>query len=318
LTEAKSSRAEALMENKTTSTREIRLGLTYGLAAYIWWGFTVIYFKAVSHVTPLEILAHRIVWSLVLLGVWMGFKARWREFSCVLRHRRSLSTLLLTTVLVACNWLVFIWAITHDRVVEASLGYYINPLVNVLLGFVFLRERLRRWQWVSVALAFTGVCYLTASLGALPWIALFLAFSFAFYGLLRKTAPVDSMLGLTVETLLLLPLALGYLAVLAGQGSITFLTHSRSTDLLLLCAGAITALPLLWFAHAARRLKLATIGFLQYIAPSLQLLIGVVIYQEAFTAQHGIAFAFVWTALALYSFDSVRWMKKSVIKNDPS
>lgn len=295
-----------MTDQTITTAQQTRTGILYGLAAYTWWGLVVVYFKAVSHVTALEVLAHRIIWSVVLLGVLMTLKGRWAEVSCVMRHPRTLITLLGTTVLVAGNWFGFIWAISNERVVEASLGYFINPLVLVFLGFVFLGERLRGLQWFSVALAFIGVGYLTLSFGAPPWIALFLAFSFGFYGLLRKRAPVDSMLGLTLETAFLLPMALGYLAFLAAKDSLIFANQSRWTDLLLILAGAITALPLLWFTHAARRLRLATTGFLQYIAPSLQLLLGVAVYGEAFQGTHAIAFSFTWLALALYSFDSIR------------
>jgi chloramphenicol-sensitive protein RarD len=266
----------------------------------------VVYFKAVAHVAPLEVLAHRILWSVVLLSLLMSMQRRWTDVRAALRSRRNIATLLCTTVLVAGNWFVFIWAIGHDHVVQASLGYYINPLVNVFLGFLLLRERLRPWQWLSVILAGVAVGYLTLGLGKFPWIALFLAFSFGCYGLLRKTAAVDSMLGLTIETSLLLPPALAYLAYLAFKGSIAFTTISPWTDALLVFAGVVTAMPLLWFTRAARRLRYATVGFMQYIAPSLQLLLGVTVYGEPFTIEFRITFSLIWLALAIYSIDAVR------------
>lgn len=290
------------MERDTSS----RAGVAYGLACYLWWGLVVVYFKAVAHVPPTEVLAHRVVWSLVLLSILMRFKDRWPVALAAVRDRRTLLTLMGSATLVAANWFVFIWAVGHGRVVEASLGYFINPLVNVLLGFVFLGERLRPLQWLSVGLATVAVGTLTARVGHLPWIALVLAFSFGFYGLLRKTASVGAMEGLTIETILLSPAALVYLVTLAGRQEIRFAAGSRATDGLLVFSGVVTALPLLWFSNAARRLRLATVGFLQYLAPSLQLLLGVVVYGEPFGRDHQVAFGLIWTALALYSFETMR------------
>jgi len=281
-------------------------GVLFGLAAFLWWGLVPIYFKAVAHVSPWEVLAHRIVWSVVLLAVLMRVYRRWPAAVEAVRCRQTVVTLLGTTVLIALNWFVFIWAVGNDRLLEASLGYFINPLVNVLLGFVFLRERLRRWQWISVALAAAGVIYLTWRLGTLPTVGLLLAGSFGFYGLLRKTARVDALVGLTLETTLLAPLALAYLLYLASQEACAFGFQSRQTDVLLALAGVITAVPLLWFANAARRLRLATIGFLQYLAPSLQFMLAVLVYGEPFSTSHLTAFACIWTALAIYSVDTAR------------
>jgi chloramphenicol-sensitive protein RarD len=280
--------------------------VAYGLAAYTWWGVVVVYFKAVSHVPSLEVLAHRIVWALVLLSTLLALRHRWPQVLAAVRTRRTLLTLVATAFLVAINWLTFIWAVSHSRVVQASLGYFTNPLVNVLLGFLFLRERLRPAQWVSVALAAVGVTYLTVALGEVPWIALTLAFSFGFYGLLRKVAAVGALEGLTIEAMVLLPIAGSYLIFLASRGSLVFGHRDVRTDGLLVAAGAVTALPLLWFSNAARRLRLATVGFLQYLAPSLQLMLGVLLYGEPFRRHHQITFAFIWTALAIYSIETYR------------
>ncbi len=286
--------------------RSARAGVIYGLAAYGWWGLVPIYFKLVVQVPAVEVLAHRVVWSVLLLAVWMRIRGRWRVAAVALRDRSTVLTLLGTTTLIAGNWYLFIWAVGHDRILQASLGYFINPLVNVLLGFVFLGERLRKWQTVSVALAAAGVIYLTVGYGRFPWIALILAGSFGSYGLLRKVAPVDALIGLTAETLLLLPLALAYL-VYAGVGQhLTFGHGPRTLDLLLMAAGVVTAVPLLWFTNAAKRLRLATMGFLQYLAPTGHFLLAVIVYREPFVLDHAITFGCIWTALAVYSFDTVR------------
>jgi chloramphenicol-sensitive protein RarD len=287
------------------SGRTARVGVGYGLLAYGWWGLVPIYFKAVETVPALEVLAHRIVWSVILLVVWLRIQGRWRVAASALRDRRTAITLLATTVLIAVNWYLFIWGVANDQVMQASLGYFINPLVNVLLGFVFLRERLRRWQTFSVALATVGVVYLTVGYGQFPWLALALAGSFGLYGLLRKTAPVDAPVGLTAETVLLLPMALAYLVYQFYVGSLTFGAESRTMDALLIFAGAVTALPLLWFTNSARRLRLATLGFLQYIAPSGHFLLAL-LYGEPFTVEHAVSFGCIWTALAIYSVDTAR------------
>lgn len=284
----------------------VRVGVLYGLAAYFAWGFIAVYFKAVAHVPALEVLAHRIVWSVAMLLAWLAWKGRLGDLRAAFTYRGGLLTLFGSTALIACNWFIFIWAVAQARVLEASLGYFINPLVNVILGFVFLHERLRRWQWASVGLAASGVLYLTLSYGQVPVISLVLASTFGLYGLLRKTMQVDGLVGLTVETILLLPVSAGYLLVLAGQGSLVFAHLSPGTDLLLALAGVVTALPLLWFANAVRRLPLATVGILQYIAPTLQFLLAVVAFGEPFTRDHLIAFLAIWSALALYSADAWR------------
>lgn len=286
-----------------------RVGVAYGLAAYLWWGFIPLYFKAVASVPPLEVLAHRVLWSLVFLGLILWARGRQRDFRRVLRDRRSLGLLAVTTVLIAVNWLVFIWAVFNNRLLEASLGYFINPLVNVLLGFLFLRERLRLWQTLAVALAGLGVIWLAVGSGTMPWIALVLAASFGTYGLLRKIARPDGPVGLAVETLLLAPVALGWLWWSSHQGTLVFGERGWGLSLLLMAGGPITALPLVWFAEGARRLRYATIGFLQYIAPSLQFLLAVAVFGEAFTAAHAVSFGLIWAALLLYTLDTMRSLR---------
>ncbi|MHB0972190.1 MAG: EamA family transporter RarD [Thermoanaerobaculia bacterium] len=281
-------------------------GIGYALAAYGFWGLVPIYFKAVGHVPSLEVLAHRVIWSVVLLAIWTQLRGTWDATLVALRDRGVLLILVGTTVLVTANWFIFIWAVSHGFILQSSLGYYINPLVNILFGFLFLKERLRPIEWVSVALAATGVAYQTLSLGEFPWISLLLAFSFGSYGLLRKIARVESVAGLTIETALTFPIALAFLLVANAREKLVFAHHALSTDALLALAGVVTALPLVWFAHAVRRLPLSVIGFFQYIAPTLQFLLAVAVYGETFTRNHAITFACIWSALAIFTIAAVR------------
>lgn len=270
--------------------------------AFAIWGLAPLYFKAVGSVPPVEIVAHRVLWSALLLAVLL---ALWRGFGHLRRLRtepRLLAVLTLTAVLTGSNWLVFVWAISADRVLEASLGYFINPLVSVLLGRLFLGERLRPLQQVAVALACAGVLWRMLQVGALPWVALFLALTFGFYGLLRKRAPIDAVSGLFVETLLTLPLALAWLGWLAVHGELNF-GHGAATDWLLPLAGVLTAVPLMLFAFGAQRLPLSTIGFLQYIAPTLNFVLAVFVFREPFDNLQLIGFGLIWAALAVYSLD---------------
>jgi chloramphenicol-sensitive protein RarD len=293
-----------------SSPAERRAGLAYGLAAYLAWGLLPLYFRALHGVPPLEILAHRIAWSVLLLAGLTSWLRRWPEVARSLATWRGRLTLLATTGLITVNWGTYIWAIHAGRVLEASLGYFINPLVNVLLGVLFLGERLSRRQQVAVWLAGLGVAALVVSAGALPWVALVLATSFGFYGLLRKQARIDAVAGLFSETALLAPAAVAGLAWLhhAGAGH---LGASPGTSALLVSAGAITALPLIWFALGVQRLRLSTIGLLQYLAPTLQFSIAVFVFGERFTAAHGVAFACIWTSLALYTVDVVTALRRA-------
>ena len=294
-----------------SSRSESTVGVAYGMAAYLWWGLVPIYFKAVAQVPAMEILVHRVVWSVVLLAMLMRIYRRWPTAWAAVKDRQVRLTLVGTTTLIAINWFAFIWAVASGQVLQASLGYYINPLVNVVLGFVFLRERLRPVQGFSVLLAAAGVAYLTVSYGTVPWLALLLAGSFGFYGLLRKTAKVDSLVGLMLETLLLAPLMLGYLVYIVATGQSVFVNGPLTLTLLLPLGGVITALPLLWFANAARRLRLATLGLLQYIAPSGQFLLAVAAYGETFTRAHQVSFICIWTALTIYSVDAIRASRRT-------
>ncbi len=290
----------------TTPPPTSRKGLVYGLAAHSMWGLFPLYFKAIEAVPALEILVHRIVWSVALLIPLVLIQRQWPEVRRVLRDRRTLGVLLLTTTLIALNWYLFIVAVETDRVIQASLGYFINPLVNIVLGMVFLHERLSRPAAVAVALALIGVVAQTIMIGSLPLIALVLAFSFGLYGLLRKTARVGSVVGLTIETALLTPVCIGYLVWAHRAGRMSFASGDLHLDLLLVAAGAITAAPLLLFTSAARLLPLSTMGFLQYVAPSGHFLLAVFAFGEPFTTAHLVTFACIWTALAIFTRDQLR------------
>lgn len=279
-------------------------GVLYGIAAYAIWGLLPIYWKLLADVPALEILSQRIVWLLVILVALLLVRQQWAWLSKV-RERRVIFNSVVAALLLAINWFVYIWGVNAGYILETSLGYFINPLVNVVLGVVFLSERIRPTQWLAVAIAAAGVLYLTVSYGALPWIALALAFSFGLYGLTKKRAQLDSLDGLTMEATLLLPMALGYLLWLAANGQGAFGHADMTTMLLLVGAGAVTAVPLLCFGAAAQRIPLSLLGFLQYLAPSLQFFIGVYIYHESFTQARLIGFSIIWLALFVFSLESV-------------
>jgi chloramphenicol-sensitive protein RarD len=283
-------------------------GACYALLAYTSWGVMPIYWKWLAAIAPHEILLHRIAGTALFAALLLTLARRWGEVREIVRHRRRLLALLGSALLIAANWGIFIWAVQHGQIVATSLGYYLNPLANVALGMLLLRERLSRLQLVAVAIAAAGVAYFTIAAGGLPWVSLALAASFALYGLIRKTVEAGSLAGLTVETALLAPAALVGILLLEsrGAGALGAGTLGAAETVGLLAAGIVTALPLLWFASAARRLRLATVGLFQYIAPSLALLCAVLLYGEPFTRAHAITFGCIWLALALYSFESLR------------
>ena len=275
-------------------------GIWYGLAAYFIWGLFPAYWKLLKSVPALQIIGHRMAWSFIFLMGFVLLSGQWSGLRRAAFKPRVLAIYLLAALLVSVNWLVYVWSVNAGFIVETSLGYFINPLISVLMGVIFLRERLCPWQWVPVGLATAGVLYLTVTYGTLPWIALALAFSFGLYGLVKKLAPLNSLHGLTLETGLMFLLAVGYLlfAELRGEGA--FGHGGWTISLLLAGAGIVTTVPLLLFAAAARRTPLSVMGVLQYIAPTLQFLMGVLIYQEPFTHIQLIGFGFVWLALILF------------------
>lgn len=282
---------------------DTRRGVAFAGAAFLFWGLSPIYWKALGAATPLEISAHRVVWSFVLLAVLLAARRRGGELAAAVRRPRTLATLLLTTVLIAVNWYVYIWAMAAERVLEASLGYFVNPLVNVLLGVVFLSERLTRPQAVAVALAGVGVAVMTAEVGRVPWVALALAGTFGFYGLLRKTVDAGPQVGLAIETAILTPLTLLWLWRLHAGGGGAFARGDLGLDLLLAGAGAVTVLPLVWFTAGARLLPLSALGLMQYIAPTIQFLLAVLVYGEPFTTPHLVAFTIIWIGLGVFTWD---------------
>lgn len=278
-------------------------GLISALSAFLLWGLVPLYYKPLTHVSPEEMLAHRVVWSVGLLSLVMHFLGLWRVLFTL--SLRQYATLFVSAVLVSTNWFVFIWAVGQDRVLETSLGYFINPLVSILLGMLVLGERLGRWQYVALGFAILGVANQVFWLGALPWVALALAFSFALYGLIRKQLQLNAVLGLWVETLLMMPFAVWYLVWLSEQGAIVF-SHSEAViQLLIACSGLVTVVPLLLFTFSTKRLSLIAVGFTQYLTPSMTFLLAIFLFHEPFDTMQLITFVLIWTGLAIFSLDGV-------------
>jgi chloramphenicol-sensitive protein RarD len=285
--------------NRSGPDRAARAGFAYGIAAYGLWGVMPIYFKQLGHVDPVDIVAHRVTWSLLVLMVLLTIARAWPAFRDAMRRPRTLALLTLTALLIGINWLLYVYAINSGHILAGSLGYYLNPLANILLGRFVLGERLDRRQWAAVGIAGAGVAVLAAGALGTLWISLTLCFSFATYGLLRKVVHVDSLPGLSVETMLLFPIALGWL-LLGGTSGFGLFGHDGATNAWLAAAGLISTVPLLFFTAAARRLPYSTVGMLQFLAPSLQFALAILVYGEALTIAHGVAFAAIWAALALY------------------
>ncbi len=284
-------------------------GMLYAIAAYGFWGLFPLYWKTLQHVPALEILSHRMAWSLLFVLVLLLVRRQWGWVKTAAAQPKTLLLFTASAALLSLNWFVYIWGVNAGHIVETSLGYFINPLVSVLMGVFFLGEKLRRGQWVAIGLAAVGVLYLTLRYGSLPWIALTLATSFALYGLIRKTAPLGSLEGLSLETALMFLPALGYLVYLEAAGTAAFGHVDTLTTVLLGFAGVATAVPLLLFAAGARLIKLATIGILQYIAPTLQFLIGVLVYHEPFTLDRLVGFSLIWLALLVYSAENIWFIR---------
>jgi len=275
-------------------------GILNGIGAYVLWGFFPIYWKFLHEVSALQVIGHRIGWSFLLLIMVIVLTNQWKEFRSTALKAKTIGIYLIAGILLSINWLVYVWGVNAGFIVETSLGYFINPLVSVLLGVIFLRERLRSVQWIPVALAAAGVIYLTVTYGRPPWIALSLAFSFGTYGLVKKIAPLGSLYGLTLETAIVFPIALIYLAYANISGTGAFLHQGVRTDIFLIGTGVVTSIPLLMFASAARQIPLTMIGILQYIAPTLQFLIGVFVYHELFDQSRLFGFGLVWMALIIF------------------
>lgn len=285
----------------------MQLGIIYAALAYTIWGVFPIYFKSLHTIPPDQVMLHRMLWTLVFLAGVLAVRRQWSWLAAAVRQPKLLLGFMASAIALSANWFIWIWAVQHDHVVEGSLGYFINPLMNILLGALVFKERLRPWQWGAVAIATAGVIWLTVLHGSLPWIALGLALSFAVYGVLRKTASLGALEGLTLETLLLLPFALIYLAWLTAHQSNAFSSAPPNVQWLLAAAGPITAIPLLLFAAGARRIPLSLLGMLQYIGPSLQLMVGVWLYHEPFGGLTLLGYGLIWSALVVYSVEG--WMQ---------
>lgn len=292
-------------------------GLIYAFTAYFLWGIFPLYWKQIHSIPAIEIIAHRIVWAFVFVLIVVWIKQDWRKFFTAIKDRKVLLTFLITGMLLFVNWLVYVWAVNAGLIVDTSLGYFINPLVSVLLGVILLHERLRIGQLIPVGIATFGVIYLTVSYGSLPWIGLTLAFSFGIYGLLKKTATLSSLHGFTLEIGFLFTPALIYLIFLEIDGQGAFLFGTALNIFLLSFTGVATGVPLLLFGAAARRVPLSSLGLLQYVAPTLQFAIGVLIYGETITANRLIGFGLIWIALALYSVDILRYRHNTVANYQP-
>lgn len=287
-------------------------GIVYAVSAYVLWGLFPLYFTRIGHIAAIEVLVHRIVWSLVVVLALLAWRGRWGWLPALLKQPRVLGAFAASAVLLSTNWLTYIWSVQNGHLIDASLGYFITPLVNVMLGYTVLHERPRRAQWIALSLAALGVVWLTVQAGQLPWMALVLALSFGAYGLLRKIAPLGALEGLTLETLLLAPPALVALVVWWGRGPASFPTPDLATNLWLLAAGPFTAVPLLLFAAGARRVSMTTLGLLQYIGPSIAFLLGIWVFREPFSSARLTGFLFIWAALVVYSADGWRVARRAV------
>lgn len=286
-------------------SQQTRQGIFYALGAYFIWGVAPAYFKLVREVPPAEIMTHRVIWSVLFMLILITLSRSWKQVRQVAAQPKKVLLLALTAVTVGGNWLLFIWAVNNQHMLEASLGYFINPLINVVLGMLFLRERFRRLQWLAVVLAAAGVLVQLWQFGSLPVIALGLALSFALYGLVRKKIQVDAQSGMLIETLWLFPLAAIYLFGIADSATSHLSANPLSLNLMLVAAGVLTTIPLMLFAAACARLRLSTVGFFQYLGPTLMFLLAVLFYGERLTPDKLVTFGFIWLALAVFIFDAV-------------
>lgn len=281
-------------------------GIVYAVAAYLLWGLLPLYWKLFQSMAAWEILAHRIIWSFVFVAALLTVGRRWNELKAAVSQRKQKLGILFCSVLISSNWLIFIWAVNAGHVMETSLGYYINPLINVLFGVFLLKEKLQVGHWISIGLAAIGVAIITIQFGQVPWIAISLALSFSLYGLGKKMITIDSMLGLAWETILVSPLALIYLAFVQVNGTSTAFELPWYSIISLLLSGVATALPLYWFAQATKTLRFTTVGFIQYLAPSTSLLLAIFVFHEKFTVPYFIAFAFIWCSLVVFTYSSFK------------
>lgn len=288
------------------TTKRSLAGVGFGLLAYGIWGFFPLYFRQLAHVSPMDVLSNRAVWACVFVSLLLTLRRQWDKVAAIFRSRRQLLMLAMASLLIGSNWLVFLWAVANQQVVASSLGYFLTPLVNVLLGLVVLKERLKRLEWLSVALALLAMANEIIAIGSLPWVSLILACTFGTYGLVRKQLPVDAVSGLWLETLAMLPVCALYACWQAGNGHPVFTGHDLATTALLIAAGALTALPLLAFAAAAQRLDLASVGMLMYINPTLQFVTAIWLFGEPMRSAQLVSFGLIWLGLLVYSWSAWR------------
>ncbi len=303
------------MPTSELEQQRTRQGIFYAIAAYTMWGIAPLYFKTISYVPPFEILSHRVIWSFFFLAGLLFLSKGWGTVYYTLKNKKKMACLITTGILIGSNWLIFIWAVTAGHMLDASLGYFVNPILNVMLGMIFLGERLRKLQWLAVTFAVIGVIIQLVTFGSFPIVALALAGSFGFYGLIRKKVAMDAQSGLFIETLVLLPITAIYLLFIADSGTSNFSQNPMTLNLLLVAAGIITTLPLLCFTNAATRLKLSTLGFFQYIGPCFMFIFAVALYDEQFSTDKAITFIFIWIALIIFTFDGLFFRKKSSDKS---
>lgn len=286
--------------------QDSKTGTGYTLAAFLMWGILPLYWQFLDNIPALQILAHRIIWSFVFVALLISIQKKWRLIGQAFRSQKNILVILGCAVLITINWFTYIWAVNHDHVIETSLGYYINPLLNIALGMIFFREKLTKWQWIALLLAIIGVGIQTVEYGQFPWIALSLAFSFGLYGLLKKILKVEAMISLALETITVAPFALAYLLYVEGSDPTVSITNiSLTSALLLVSSGVVTALPLIWFAEGAKRIRLSTVGFLQYLSPTIILTLGIFFFHEPFHQSNFISFLFIWLAILIYTLSQI-------------
>ena len=295
-------------------TSEKTKGFIYGLLAFITWGFLPLYWKMLSQIPASETLAHRVLWSFILVTGIIVMLKKLGSLKQYLLDRKKLAIIAICSLLISINWFIFIWAVNSNQVIEVSMGYYILPLVSVFLGVVFLKEKITLWQCLAVSMALIGILIITVEYGRIPWIALVLAVTFGLYGLAKKLLKAEPLLGLALETAIITPIAIGYIIFiqLQGAGTLVLGEGTLTVTLLLIGAGVATAMPLLWFAESAKRIELSTIGFMEYIAPTITLLLGIFVFQENFSSTHFISFSFIWIAIAIYTVSKYLSFRKAV------
>ncbi|MXQ53376.1 EamA family transporter RarD [Shimazuella alba] len=299
----------------SSQQKDDRVGMWYATATFISWGILPIYWNSMKQVPSLQILAHRFVWSFIFVAILITLNKQWPLIKQVFSNLTTVFYIAGCAIFISANWFIYIWSVTNNHVIECSLGYYINPLISIAFGMIFFKERLNKWQTVSLCLASISVIILTIQYGQIPWISLSLALSFALYGLFKKLVQADAMISLALETMIMAPFALIYLAFLEANGTGAIAHVSPLVMVLLICSGIITALPLLWFAIGSKRVSMFTMGFLQYIAPSLNLILGIFFFHETFTSIEFISFGFIWIALLIFTFSRMR-LSKPIIKEN--